>query len=204
MVIERFLLIKDEIKTLLDVGAHVGDWHTKVKALLPNVDIMSVEANPYCEKTLTDKSIPHIIALLSNNDDEKVTYYLTKKWLMSSGNSIFKENTADYSDDNIKTIELTTKTLDTLFKDKQFDVLKLDTQGSELLILEGGKQLLSRAKYVLMETSVIHYNQGAPLVGDVFVYMKSKGYVMHDIFDMSYTNDTLTQIDILFRNTNNG
>lgn len=202
MIMERFLLIKEEIKTLLDVGAHIGDWHMKVKEFLPDVKIMSVEANPYCENVLKNKSIPHVIALLSNKDGEKLTYYLTKNWLLSSGNSIFKENTSDYEGENLTSIELTTKTLDSLFKDEQFDLLKLDTQGSELLILEGGQQLLSRAKYVLLETSVTNYNQGGPLVGNVFTYMNSKGYVMQDIFGISYNEDTLIQLDILFRNTN--
>lgn len=201
---ERFLLIQEEIKTILDVGAHVGDWHMKVKQILPDTSIMSVEANPYCENVLKTKSVPHVIALLSNRDGETLKYYLTKNWLLSSGNSIFKENTSDYEGDSLTSIELTTKTLDTLFKDEQFDLLKLDTQGSELLILDGGQSILSRAKYVLMETSVINYNQGGPLVGDVFTYMNSKGYIMQDIFGISYNEDRLIQLDILFRNTNNG
>ena len=67
--------------------------------------------------------------------------------------------------------------LDNLFTDDTtFEVIKLDTQGSELDILKGGKNLISRASAVILEVSYFEWNLGSPLADKMIDYMKSIGF----------------------------
>ena len=52
----------------------------------------------------------------------------------------------------------------------------MDTQGSELDILRGGKNLISKASAVILEISYFEWNLGAPLADEIIDYMESIGF----------------------------
>jgi hypothetical protein len=84
---------------------------------------------------------------------------------------------------------------------KELGLIKIDTQGSELLILEGATDFLTskQPKYILLECSVIPYNEGAPNFTEVVEHMHKLKYVVKDILDVSYNNQSqLMQTDVLF------
>jgi FkbM family methyltransferase len=63
-------------------------------------------------------------------------------------------------------------------------LLKLDTQGSELDILRGARDALARGAIDVLYTEffvVAHY-AGAPLLGDLLVFLASFGYTLFDLF----------------------
>jgi FkbM family methyltransferase len=182
---------------VLDIGAHQGTVAKQMKALWPTADVLMVEANPHLEDTLKSVGLPYKICLLGN-ENKTVTYYLTKKWLLSSGNSIYKEMTADYSDEFIETMQLPMLKLDDVLKGESFDLIKIDTQGSEIDILNGGLNVLKGAKYLIIECSLIEYNKGGNKIHDIFRFMTEHGLFMKDIIDLAYNEDKLIQIDLLF------
>jgi hypothetical protein len=121
------------------------------------------------------------------------------------GESFYRENTNYYSDSFINPYYINTETLDNLFPNESFDFIKIDTQGSEIDILVGGKLLVQSTEYILLEVSITNYNIGAPLIKDVLNYMDSIGFIMVDIWNCGYANrvpgkhyDDLCQIDVLF------
>ena len=78
-------------------------------------------------------------------------------------------------------------------------LVKLDTQGSELMILSGAKELMKlKPAYVLLEVSIREYNVGAPKMIDVINYMAERGYAISDILDRTYIEGRLFQANILF------
>jgi hypothetical protein len=88
-----------------------------------------------------------------------------------------------------------------LFKDNTtFDLVKLDTQGSELDILKGGKNLISRAKVVILEVSLIEYNEGAPTVEETIDYMNEIGFEERMSLGEHYDGETIVQKDLVFLN----
>jgi hypothetical protein len=97
--------------------------------------------------------------------------------------------------------------LDTLdnrlyFPDQLIDLVKLDVQGAELDILNGGRKTIKRSKYVLIEVSLVEYNQGAPLIDEIVNKMKEYEFVIDDILEYHKTNQNqIFQMDILFRNS---
>lgn len=55
-------------------------------------------------------------------------------------------------------------------------LLKLDVQGCELGVLEGGHQLLRQVQYVQVETSFAPLYEGQPSFGDLYTFLSGAGY----------------------------
>ena len=125
-------------------------------------------------------------------------FYKRKGDPTSTGNSFYKELTQFYSDDQLDIINENGIMLDDLFeKESEFDLIKIDTQGSELDIITGGINLCKKAKGILLEVSLTQYNEGAPLYGDVVEFMKTIQFTPVEILDESRNHGSHQQ-DILF------
>jgi FkbM family methyltransferase len=200
-LIDRLNILKNENftpKRFLDIGANIGNYSKMIKEIWSEVDVFMVEANPHNEQFLKNTGYDYIISLLS----DKISvydFYLNKTDINSTGCSIYREDTLYFSDENLDVIKLTSNTLDNLFEDQQFDLIKIDTQGSEIDILKGGLNLISKSQYIIIEASLINYNIDAPLINDVLNFMISNNYMMIDVIELHYLNKTLSQIDILFK-----
>lgn len=82
------------------------------------------------------------------------------------------------------------------------DLIKIDVQGSELDILNGGRKTIRRSKYVLMEVSLIQYNIGAPLMDILVEKMREYEFRIENILNYNKLNNgQIFQMDILFKNT---
>lgn len=192
-------------KFIVDVGAHLGNFALGCKNIWPDVDIHMFEANPYAEDILRSIGFKYNISLLSNKIGIPQTYYMSDEWVLSTGNSVYRENTRHFDDTHLITTELISNTLDNILstENRSIDLLKLDTQGSEIDILNGAKSLLHKTKYILIECSVYEYNLGGCLVGDVFSFMNDHHFKLEDVVDIQYLQDgcVLNQMDLLFINT---
>jgi hypothetical protein len=83
-----------------------------------------------------------------------------------------------------------------------FDLVKIDTQGAELDILNGGSKTIKHSKYLLLEVSTMQYNIGAPLMDQVVSKLKEYEFVIEDILDYhKLSNGSIFQLDILFKNS---
>jgi hypothetical protein len=77
----------------------------------------------------------------------------------------------------------------------------MDVQGSELDIIKGAIPIIEDTKFLILELSILQYNQGAPLIAKVIEELNKLNFVMMDILDFNHSNDTyLIQIDALFAN----
>lgn len=99
------------------------------------------------------------------------------------------------------------RTLDSYIEEHNIpypDFIKIDTQGSELDILDGATKCLEHTVMVLLEVSIHRYNKGAPLIADVIQYMNNKNFEIVDIIENHIINNYLAQIDILFAKKDSG
>ena len=200
-ITKRFFSLKNsgvDLEQALDIGAYRNDFTNILKSVWPNIRVQQFEADERQKQYLQEDA--QIVLL---GDSERTVDFYTiedQGWGTTTGSSIFRENTVHYQDPNIVSKQMTTldKVVD-MSGDWNKGLVKIDAQGSELLILEGAKQFLKlNPKYILLECSIVEYNQGAPLVADVMSYMSNINYKMVDIFDVNYMNDQLIQMDILF------
>lgn len=81
-------------------------------------------------------------------------------------------------------------------------LLKIDTQGYERQVIDGGPQTVSRAKGILMELPIIHVYEGEWQFHEALKFMSDVGFVPAQIQPVGYHGkDTvsLIEVDCLFR-----
>jgi FkbM family methyltransferase len=195
----NFNLIKKyfEPRTILDIGAHVGEFNMFCNYYFPNSYILSIEGNKDCEEALKAKNINYLICLLG--DENKKTIFYKNNDCLGTGHSIYKELTRHYDEQILIKEELDLKTLDFLFEKNNinvhFDLIKIDTQGSEIDILKGAKNTIKNTKGILLEVSYKPYNENAPLEYEVIKYMENIGFLLKEELD---NNPNVGQRDLLF------
>lgn len=183
---------------VVDVGANRGSWTLEVCRIFPESRYFLVDADPANGKSLAKvcSSLPQSsfsISLLGREPRSDVRFYQ-----MGTGSSVLSEKTA--IDRNELSLPMTM--LDELIKASEFErvLLKLDVQGYELEVLLGATGLLSKAEVVILECSLIQYNDDAPLLADVVEFMRSRGFVVYDFCGQARraSDGVLFQIDVAF------
>jgi len=191
-------------KMILDIGAYNGEWAMMAKGVFPDSEIFMIEANEDKREILSKLNYPFEIALLGNINRSDVDYYVTN-YKHSTGNSIYREQSVYFNDENCSIRKIPMITLDYLIKEKMpftrdVDFIKMDVQGSELNILKGAENILKTVKYVLLETQVIDYNANSPKFIDIIKYMNDIDFVIYDLFEVHYSpSREMTEIDLLFQ-----
>jgi FkbM family methyltransferase len=190
-----------EPKSILDIGANVGQFYNEIKNIFPNSYYYLIEGSESCEVVLETLNVDYSICLLSDSEKE-VDFYIRKNEPRCTGNSIYRENTSFYDDDQILIEKKQTKTLSNLLNNQKFDLIKIDVQGSEIDIINGGLDIIKEAKGILMEVSLMEYNQNSPTKEFVYEYMDNLGFKPVEL--IGNINHPLTyeliQQDILFLN----
>ena len=210
MSIESYLIDLSKTytpNTLLDIGAHHGNFSMFCKRVWKNIDSLMLEGNENCEEFLENLPFSHCIVLLSDTNKE-VTLHLNSKNPTCTGTSYLKERTRHYK--NSVQVKKNTFTLDEVISEvdnKTFDIIKIDTQGSELDIIKGGLKAVKKASYVILEVPTLQYNEGSPLFDEVIDYMKQIGFSKYEIVEEHKWMDKIEdvfpygsvfQVDIVF------
>jgi FkbM family methyltransferase len=186
---------------ILDIGANVGGWYAQCKQIFPESYIFSIEANEECETILKNVNPNYFIKLLTR--ENKIYPFYTSNVISGTGNSIYKELTPYFNEQNTKVLQKQGYLLDEVFdENEKFDLIKMDVQGAELDIIRGGIKLCKKAKGILLEVALKEYNQNSPLYDEVVDYMKSINFTKYEILsDLPYNGEIYHQ-DILFINEN--
>jgi len=164
--------------SVLDIGAWNGYWTKKVKAIWPNAEYTCVEAGPKYEKNLKEIT-PHYHIAVLGNENKEVKMYLRKikkgykqKVTYTKGASIFNNIASDWEIREMKTLD------QLVGKDAQFDLIKQDVQGAEILVMQGASEIFKRAKYVIQEVNIIKNEEfpNMPYEKQMDEYMESLGF----------------------------
>jgi FkbM family methyltransferase len=187
-------------KTVIDIGAYVGNWSRMAARLFPSARFFLIDGNPEHEKFLqkAQLEIPAksdlAICLLGPQEKGDVVFYQ-----LDSGSSVLPELTTYQK----KAVHLPMQTLDQFLASRPYELpvlLKLDVQGFELEVLRGGLKTLAAAEVVILETSLLPYNEGAPLFPEVVGFMAEAGFAVYDFCGQfrRETDQTLFQTDVVF------
>ncbi len=188
-------------RTLLDVGAHVGSFAMNFLQVFPDCKPTLIEPNPFCQEDLAKLPFErHAVA--ASAEPGRAELFLTKEWLQSTGSSLYRENTAFFRDEVVIRQEVDKIRLDDLFQGRRFDFVKIDTQGSELDVLQGGQTVLRQADYILIEVSMVEYNLGGARAEAVFAQLNAMGFRCSDVTEFhrfqGVNDGNLLQMDFLF------
>ena len=194
--LNELLKKKIKIQIVYDIGAYKGGWSKFLnKTSLKGREFYLFEANPKNEKYLKELNFKYFIKVLSDKVKEIKFYSIS-----GTGDSYYLEQTRFYKK-KLKAKKKVTDTLDNIVKKEKLpkpNFVKIDTQGSEIDILKGGKKTISNCSLVHLECPVINYNLGAPNLDEYIKYLNSIDFVPYDICEVHYSDKVVIQVDILF------
>lgn len=122
-----------------------------------------------------------------------------------SGTSLLREN--EGGGINGAQRKVPQSTLDQLAEDFQTSgpyFVKVDTQGSELDVLKGAERVvLPETTGLYLETSLMQFFEGGPLIQEIVAYMHSHDFSIYDVVDLQYRplDGAMSQVDLLFLRT---
>jgi FkbM family methyltransferase len=185
-----------KIKTVYDIGACKGKWSTHMKSnVLTDSEFFLFEANPAYEDILKNTGFVYFNTVLSNPEREFVNFYNGT----NTGDSYYKETTKIY--DQKESIVLPCTTLDKLIDTHELPIpefIKIDTQGSEIDILQGAESILDKVNIIYCECPIIQYNLGSPNIQEYLDFFKKINFVPISILEHHCIENILVQIDIMF------
>ena len=189
---------------ILDIGAHSGQFYGWAKRVWPSSVIWMVEANDAHKNTLKNLTVntidEYLIATLGDVERD-VTFYTRSDKPHTEGASYYKESAYWDIPQLVLKIPKRLQKLDNIFTDDTtFEVIKMDTQGSELDIISGGKILCKRASAIILEVSYTDLNEGAPLYDEIIEFMKDFGFEEKMSIGEHYDGDKIIQKDLVFLN----
>ena len=188
---------------ILDIGAHSGQFYRWAKKTWPTSVIWMIEANEVHERILKNITLgtddEYLIAVLGD-EERDVTFYTRSDKPHTEGASYYKENAYWDIPQLVMQIPKRLQKLDNVFEDIQFDIIKMDTQGSELDIIKGGKNLCKKASAIILEVSLVDLNEGAPTYDEVIGFMDDFGFEEKMSIGEHYDGDKIIQKDLVFLN----
>ena len=180
---------------ILDIGAHKGAWARRAAEIFRDTPIHMVEAQPALIPDLKSTGFPYTLCLLGAEQAAAVPFYVDPNW--PTGGSVMEEVTAFKRD----AITLSMQRLDDLQTGLKGPLLlKLDVQGFELQVLRGAQETLKQTEVIIAEVAFLEYNEGAPLITEVIIFLHQHGFVPYDVGDMMRRNEdrALFQCDMIF------
>jgi FkbM family methyltransferase len=179
----------------MDVGAFFGNWARICLRVFPQTDITCIEPQDAVQKELRALTEDHaniciVQTLLGRRENMAVPFAE-----IGSGSSILLPGSGETAK------QMTT--IDHLIDSgvcQAPELLKLDTQGYEMEILEGYARHFDVCQVIQCELSLLPLVPGGPLLHDMVTYLRERGFVMFDVEEIIHgpRDGAVWQIDALF------
>jgi FkbM family methyltransferase len=183
--------------SVYDIGAHKGEWALEWLKYHPNSKFVLFEANNSFNSRLTQ--VGKVFNVVLGDKSKKVKFFS----INATGDSYYKENSIFY--EHVIPKKKQVSTLDEIVSSENLlspDIIKIDTQGSELDILLGASKTIKNALILIIECRLAtHQNMSAPGVSEVIKFLEKHGFQPFKILEI-HTNQTglIIEIDIVFKN----
>ena len=196
------------IKTVIDVGAHSGDFARMIKQLLPDAAIFSFEPlNDVFQRLQEEtKNGADFKAFNYALGDRNETVEIHRSSYAQSSSilpmaELHKEAFPVSADHTSQTVEV--KRLDDVmngFTLKPEIAIKIDVQGYEDKVIAGGPEIIAKTKAIIVEVSFRELYEGQPLFDKIFQLLNDKGFrYMGNLYQLLNPNDGAPlQADALF------
>ena len=155
----------------LDIGSRggVGGWLKIIEKNLNTINKFEAEDGA----AVFNKKIDGINFFLTKEPSQSSLFEPNKKLSIYEGES----SRLDFQNKTINTI-----TLDSLFLKKNIDLIKIDTQGSEYEVIEGGLNFIKQNKPLLfLETWNFEYYKNIKLFDQVITLLRTVDYELYGL-----------------------
>lgn len=200
-------LIDFRIATVIDVGANEGQFAKKIIEVFPDASIHCFEPiRPVFLKlssTFNDHKNIKTYNLALGEKDEKADIHFNEYSPSSSLLDMLDLHKVNFgyavrSDPS----PITIKRLDEVFEAplNRPLLLKIDVQGYEMKVLNGGERIVRQADVVIIEVSFVPLYKGQPLFAEIYDYLITKGFQYVGSIEqlLSTMNNRILQSDAVF------
>ncbi len=171
------------IQTVFDIGANTGGWASEMSEYFPNAPIYSFEPLPDCYeelKKVADKN-PNITAFNMALGQENAMLKMNRCSSRSSSSLLkMRERHPVLAKGGEHTeVDVAVKRLDEVAAGLEIRnniFIKIDVQGYELFVIEGGIDLIQRASALILETTFIPLYDGQVLFDELYARMQELGF----------------------------
>jgi FkbM family methyltransferase len=204
---DRWLVALD-IDTVLDIGAHVGSFYAHLRSALPKATIHSFEPLADSYETLVKRGTgdarfwPHNYALGATAGQVEMhrSEFSPSSSVMEMGE--LHKAAYPFSAANAP-VAIEMKRLDDVADALRLTgrvLVKIDVQGAESQVLDGGERTISGAQALIIETSYRSLYEGQPLFAELHDRLRSMGFSFHgNVQQMVDPRDgSILQADSLF------
>lgn len=192
-------------QTIVDVGAHQGSFTDLAISYFSPKRVWSVEADPEYAAALkqkyADQSMVSVVPCAISNLSGRVKLRINAHRDSSSILPVdeISQRTFGIAMNETGMVEVPAWTLDELFQREQIahvDLMKVDIQGAERMMIEGGESALSKVDLLYIELSFEHFYAGAPLAHEIEALLWDRGFRLRSLHEsrlgkngaLAYTN----------------
>ncbi len=193
---ERILGRGIKVNTIIDVGASDGSWSKTAFPYFPKSKYLMIEALKQHEVDLINFTRKHKntqFALVAAGDEEGEIYF--------ESNTLYDGKAIKEPSKN--TVAVPVNTIDNLIAERKLDgpyLIKLDTHGFEVPILEGAENTLKETNILVIETYNFKLTDQSLRFHEMIAYMEEKGFRCIDMSEPLFRerDDSFWQIDLFF------
>jgi FkbM family methyltransferase len=188
---DRFNWIKNlNIRTVLDVGANIGQFAGEIHAILPEAAIYSFEPLRDCYNLLVEKMshVPKFRAFDFALGSEALEIEMHRSEFTPSSSilQMGEQHKQAFPFTSKEALEkIAVKRLDDVTRDLDLAeniLIKIDVQGFEDRVIAGGLNTIQLAKLLIVETSFESLYEDQPLFDTIYETLKRMGFAYHGNF----------------------
>lgn len=194
----KFLLKQQiQIKTVVDIGASNGSWSQIMMSEYPFCDYLLIEAQRVHEKSLQEFCLHHENARYSlvaaGDSDGEIYFDATDPFTGQASVKAFEKNN----------VVVPMARVDSLVKRERLEgpfLLKLDTHGFEIPILEGSRKTLEETIVIVMECYNFRIAPECLLFYEMCNYLAKRGFRCIDLVSPLHRplDNSFWQMDLVF------
>ena len=196
------------IRTIFDVGANVGTFGQEIRRLGYRGAIVSFEplsaAHAQLTRTAAKDDLWYAAPRMAIGSEAGVSEINVARNLASSSLLQVERRSIDAApvSEFIGRESVSVQRLDDVVKSTWLSpfAMKLDTQGSEIQVLQGAAITLDKTSLIMVEMSLVPLYRGGPTLVDVFQYLDQRGFYCISLTQSFPDNqrNELLQVDGVF------
>jgi FkbM family methyltransferase len=201
-------LVQKKNPVVIDVGANRGQTIDLVHRTFAKPIIFSFEANPELSSTLRDKYEPYGVTIEGcalGKSEGTVAFHISENSELSSVLDLNRSGENPFLDTRVRRrVNVPVMSLDSWVEKKglkYIDLLKVDTQGSDLEVLRGASATLSQhlVGTLLVEVNFICLYEGQCSFGELETFLKGKGYGLVALYEIVRTRGHISWATACFQ-----
>ncbi len=181
----KFLWLSSlNINTVIDVGAHIGEFAMMIHRILPKASIICFEPLEACfrELNINMRNVSNFKAFNSALGDTNSTMEMHRNEFTPSSSllkmaDLHKEAFPFTKNETVETVKV--KRLDDILQGlclEDYILVKIDVQGYEDKVIWGGENVISRARLLVVETSFQTLYKKQSLFDEIYDLLRRKGF----------------------------